>query len=30
MNGSEAMQSVMDRPRELMIRSRHDENAECS
>jgi signal transduction histidine kinase len=25
MNGSEAMQAVMDRPRELVIRSRQDE-----
>ena len=25
MNGSEAMQAVMDRPRELIIRSRQDE-----
>ena len=30
MNGIEAMQSVTDRPRELVIRSRQDENAECS
>ena len=30
MNGIEAMQSVTDRPRELVIRSRQDENNKCS
>jgi nitrogen-specific signal transduction histidine kinase len=30
MNGIEAMQSVTDRPRELVIRSRQDETPECS